>query len=196
MSDKTGFIRSGGSIAWRFFNPGNLRGSDLQCTTIKTKPNGNFAVFPDAETGKQMGILEGAVHPIVKILFTNDDKLLIAKSGDYSNEDFTILAWNVEDYHLISKFHIPGSNDMAIDKDGKRLGLAVYSRFSFIVYDIKEGRIIKELYNAHSESLSSIDFSPDGKKILTAAYDGKFKVWDWENGNVELSVKGLRQRHF
>lgn len=142
----------------------------------------------DAETGKQMGILEGAVHPIVKILFTNDDKLLIAKSGDYSNEDFTILAWNVEDYHLISKFHIPGSNDMAIDKDGKRLGLAVYSRFSFIVYDIKEGRIIKELYNAHSESLSSIDFSPDGKKILTAAYDGKFKVWDWENGNVELSV--------
>ena len=53
LSDKTGFIRSGGSIAWRFFNPGNLRGSDLQCTTIKTKPNGNFAVFPDAETGKQ-----------------------------------------------------------------------------------------------------------------------------------------------
>jgi len=53
LPDNSGFIRSGGSIAWRFFNPGNLRGSDLQCTTIKTSPNGSFAVFPDAKTGEQ-----------------------------------------------------------------------------------------------------------------------------------------------
>lgn len=52
LPDNAGFIRSGGSIAWRLFNPGNLRGSDLQCTTISTKPNGKFAVFPDAETGR------------------------------------------------------------------------------------------------------------------------------------------------
>ncbi len=52
LPDNSGFIRSGGSIAWRFFNPGNLRGSDLQCTTIRTKTNGNFAVFPDAKTGR------------------------------------------------------------------------------------------------------------------------------------------------
>lgn len=53
LPNNSGFIRSGGSIAWRFFNPGNLRGSDLQCTTLRTKPNGNFAVFPNAEAGKQ-----------------------------------------------------------------------------------------------------------------------------------------------
>lgn len=52
LPNNSGFIRSGGSIAWRFLNPGNLRGSDLQCTTIRTKPNGNFAVFTDAETGQ------------------------------------------------------------------------------------------------------------------------------------------------
>ena len=52
LPDKSGFIREGGSIAWRFFNPGNLRGSNLKCTTIQTKPNGTFAVFPNAETGQ------------------------------------------------------------------------------------------------------------------------------------------------
>ena len=52
LPNNSGFIRSGGSIAWRFFNPGNLRGSDLQCTTIRTKGNGNFAVFPNGETGR------------------------------------------------------------------------------------------------------------------------------------------------
>ena len=51
LPDNSGFIRAGGSLAWRFFNPGNLRGSDLQCTKIRTKTNGSFAVFPDAETG-------------------------------------------------------------------------------------------------------------------------------------------------
>lgn len=30
-----------------------MRGSKLQCTSIKTKPNGVFAVFPNAEVGKQ-----------------------------------------------------------------------------------------------------------------------------------------------
>lgn len=52
LPDNSGFIRSGGSIAWRLFNPGNLRGSDLQCTTIRTRTNGSFAVFPNAETGR------------------------------------------------------------------------------------------------------------------------------------------------
>jgi WD40 repeat protein len=149
--------------------------------------NGDIKMW-NAETGKQIGKLEGALKPIQKLSFSHDDKLLIAMSSDYSGENNTVLAWNVEDCSLISIFQVPGSNDMAIDKDGKRIGLAVYSRFSFIVYDIKEGRMIKEMCNAHSESLSSIDFSPDGKKIVTAAFDGKFKVWDWENGEVVLSV--------
>ena len=51
-SDDTGFIRRGGSLAWRFFNPGNLRRSDLQCTRLDTDPSGTFAVFDSYETGR------------------------------------------------------------------------------------------------------------------------------------------------
>lgn len=51
-SDNTGFVRSGGSIAWRFFNPGNLRRSSLQCAQISTKPNGTFAAFASYDTGR------------------------------------------------------------------------------------------------------------------------------------------------
>ena len=48
-----GFIRSGGTLAWRFFNPGAMRRSPLQCSSIKTNPNGVFAVFDSYESGHQ-----------------------------------------------------------------------------------------------------------------------------------------------
>ncbi len=51
--DGTGFIRSGGYLAWRFFNPGNLRRSSLACGRIETKPNGTFAVFDSYERGRR-----------------------------------------------------------------------------------------------------------------------------------------------
>ena len=48
-----GFVRSGGALAWRFFNPGAMRRSPLQCASIKTNPNGVFAVFDSYESGHQ-----------------------------------------------------------------------------------------------------------------------------------------------
>ncbi len=46
-----GFIRKNGTIPWRFFNPGAIRRSDLACAILSTKPNGNFAVFENYDTG-------------------------------------------------------------------------------------------------------------------------------------------------
>jgi hypothetical protein len=50
--DGTGVVRSGGTIAWRFFNPGNLRRSPLACAHINTEPNGKFAAFDSYEKGR------------------------------------------------------------------------------------------------------------------------------------------------
>ena len=51
--DNSGFVRSGGTIPWRFFNPGALRRSSLACTRLNTEPNGAFAVFESYEKGRQ-----------------------------------------------------------------------------------------------------------------------------------------------
>ena len=51
-TDGTGFIRSGGFLAWRFNNPGNLRRSSYQCANLDTDPSGPFAVFDSYETGR------------------------------------------------------------------------------------------------------------------------------------------------
>lgn len=54
--DGTHYLRSGGTICWRFFNPGNIRPSKTSvCDSLKigegiTK-NGSFMIFPDEHTG-------------------------------------------------------------------------------------------------------------------------------------------------
>ncbi|MBS0967814.1 TIGR02594 family protein [Nissabacter archeti] len=56
--DGTRYLRAGGTLSWRFFNPGNIRPSKTSvCNPLKigigqTK-NGSFMIFPNDETGWQ-----------------------------------------------------------------------------------------------------------------------------------------------
>lgn len=51
-ADGKGFVRKGGTIAWRFLNPGCLRDSPYKCAILSTEPNGDFAVFDSQEKGR------------------------------------------------------------------------------------------------------------------------------------------------
>lgn len=138
----------------------------------------------DADTGTQMGILKEAPKHIKRLSFTHDDSLLIAMSNEHYNDN-TLVTWNVEEQVLVYKIQIPYSNDMAIDKENKWIALASL-HFAIVVYDLKNGKMIKKIPKAHSESLSSIDFSPDGKNVVSASPDGKYKIWDWMKSEVIL----------
>ena len=119
-------------------------------------------------------------EPVNRLLFTRDDASLITLSnkGD-------LKFWNVSDGLLTYGTKVDNSNDMAIDRTGQRLAFATLN-FSICIFDIKERVIVKRIVKAHSESLTSIDFNPDGTRILSGAYDGKFKVWDWAKGIAVL----------
>lgn len=136
-----------------------------------------------AETGKQIRVLKGASGWVRRIAFTHDDRLLVAIS--YDN---TLRVWSVEDSHLVSETSVTNSNDMAIDQKDRWIALAGLSEFSIMIYDLKEMKKIKEIRNAHSESLSSIDFSPDGNRVVSGAPDGKIKVWEWKTGKLIFST--------
>jgi hypothetical protein len=124
---------------------------------------------------------------IITSCLTNDGKQLLILCRDTAYENCKIKIWNIEEDCLSHQLAVPSSNDIAIDKEARWFALACLD-FSIIVYDLKELTKIKEIPHAHFESLSSIDFSPDGNKLLSASFDGKFKVWNWMNSEAELMI--------
>lgn len=133
----------------------------------------------DATSMRQMHIVSfQPENHIKRVEFTNDGKCLVGLSADS-----ILLVWDVNDWRLLRKGHVGNSNDMAIDNRDRWVALATLSS-SIEIYDLNALEMVGEIHKAHSESLSSIDFNPDGSLLLSASFDGKIKVWNWRNRKI------------
>jgi len=57
------------------------------------------------------------------------------------------------------------------------------------VWDVASGKAVVT-YTGHSGSVERIAWSPDGKHIASAGYDGTVQVWDAATGKTVLIYKG------
>lgn len=83
----------------------------------------------------------------------------------------------------------------SISKDGKYLVAAPYSTDSVKIYEIKTGKMVRELQGKLACSLYGLTFSPDGKTLLTnwfldeVSQDGnkgfQISLWDFETGTLK-----------
>ena len=86
--------------------------------------------------------------------------------------------WSVNNLRVNSAAFDPTDNQTVVtgDADGK---VKVWSHG-------KSGPALT--IDAHSDSVTSVEFSPDGKQILSASTDGTAKVWNAENGDLVLTL--------
>ena len=57
------------------------------------------------------------------------------------------------------------------------------------VWDAQTGQETLTL-KGHSDFVSSVGFSPDGKRIVSGSGDKTLKVWDAQTGKETLTLKG------
>src|SRR5262249_47207588 len=57
------------------------------------------------------------------------------------------------------------------------------------LWDVQTDKELVSL-KGHTEWVSSVAFSPDGKRLATASSDGTVKLWDAQTGQELLSLKG------
>ncbi|HWQ84246.1 MAG TPA: hypothetical protein VN363_06750, partial [Anaerolineales bacterium] len=141
-----------------------------------------FAVTPDRYaiqvwdmvTSKQIHTLytsfTGAVNCLV---FSPSGETLV--TGHY---DGMIRFWNVENGELIREISTDGVIEaLSFSPQGSVLASgSSYQDFSIRLWDVQSGSLLRTL-EGHTRGVDSLEFSPNGQMLASAAYDGTLRLW-------------------
>jgi WD40 repeat protein len=139
--------------------------------TVRAWNTENFQTNAEIVFKTQEKFTSGALHPEQK-------KFVVA------SENGTVRVFNAENYKLLSTI---------ITKGGKILSVC-WGKNSDIIIGYSSGKVeirhqtdIKELF-AHQSGVTGIDFDPDKNRMITCGYDGKIKIWNYNNTDIEPAV--------
>ncbi len=110
---------------------------------------------------------------ITGISFHSNGKILATACSDGKAE-----LWNIPDgkpQGIALKHKAPVSS-VLFNSDG--LTLATISEQSIFIWDAKNGNLLEKIATIHSDELSCLAFSPDGKKLLCGSRDSTISLWN------------------
>jgi len=127
------------------------------------------------------------------VVFSPDRRSVLTASADG-----TVRLWDMATNSQIRVFGAPGfgalCNDCAaFSPDGCTIATAtqVYEGQTVDevrLWDAATGKEIGVL-RGHEDTITSVDFDPDGGALLTASWDGTARVWDWRKGEQVIVLR-------
>jgi WD40 repeat protein len=178
---------------------------------IITGHKNRTAYIWDVESGKELVRLDGHTHPVVSSSFSPDGKLVVTGSRFYSVRiwdvesgtelyewDKNIYEWDKHDDLIANVPFINNLRDVSLSfsPDGSSLAMARGNKVLMWSINTKK-ELLKIEVDFHR--FKSVNFSPDGKRIITASMDIErncvVQIWDVESGKglqtIEVDAKGL-----
>jgi WD40 repeat protein len=170
--------------------------------TIVTGSQDHQVKVWDAANGAVLHTLRGHGASVFSVGFSPDGKRIISGSGDQ-----TARVWNAASGEELHAFKGHGSQigSVAFSPDGRWIvtggGAARFSpdgRFfdanvendpTAKVWDAGGGREVLTL-EGHTGAVSSVDFSADGRLVVSGSFDGTARVWDVRSGREVQRVSG------
>ena len=141
-----------------------------------------------AKDVRNMTTLRGHTDYIRTLTFSPDGKSLASGSPDH-----TIKIWDTAtgrntvtfDYHAAAGTVFA----LAYSRDGKTLAVGCNRKEAIMLWDVVTGKNTAAL-QGHIEGITSLAFSPDGKTLASASFDGTIKLWKMPAGVNTATLKG------
>ena len=94
-----------------------------------------------------------------------------------------VTIWNWPDLS-VHKVHDlpPESSQVAVHPDGDLIAYSNKQDFSVEIYDLAKDEVVKK-FEDHGDFISSLEFSPNGDKLITACFDETARIYNIKNLN-------------
>ena len=135
----------------------------------------------DVKTGKNIKTWQGNSGAIWGIEFSSDSKQIV--SGGTSG---AVNLWDAETEQAIGQpwqGHSDAVNDVAFSPDSQKVVSCGVNEKFLRLWDVKTGEMIGEPWELPDRAYS-VDFSPDGKLLISGNADFTLTLWDVEAGKM------------
>jgi WD40 repeat protein len=195
------YLVSGGGNTVRIWNAqtGASIGKPLDNVySVAYSPDGKYLVSGGENTVRIWNAQTGA--PVGKPLLDNKNNYSVAYSLDgkyvFSGGGNTVCVWDVKTRMLIGKKLLGNKEEnvfvVAYNPDSKRIIVGSYnysesskdafSIWAVRIWDAQTGVLIGKPLLGHGDLISSLVYSPDGKRIITGSRDKTVRIWDAQTG--------------
>jgi WD40 repeat protein len=146
----------------------------------------------ETATGKQKRLMVNHTSAINQVSFSPQGRYIVSAGEDGQailwewNADDSVTnprALQHEDRPVGSAIFSPGEGEYIVTTSEKHVQGQTFSRIEAgeaWVWSTSTGRNVARLVG-HTGIITSVEFSPDGKYILTASSDNTARVWDWKS---------------
>lgn len=149
----------------------------------------------NAETGAALETYTGHTGPVLSLAYASDRRVV---SG---SADKQALVWDANPVWSWERTIGGSMSPMLIDRvtaldfspDGKLLasGGGDPSRSGELkIWNVSDGTLVREIVDAHSDTVLGIDFSPEGNYLASCAADKFVKVFDVATGTFVKAFEG------
>jgi WD40 repeat protein len=169
------------------FSPDNLQ--------LATAGDDRLAHTWSAETGAALEIYEGHAGQVGALAFADDRRLLSAGADKTAAVWDTLPEWTWVRTLGAGSAHEPVDRVTALDfsPDGKLLAMgggAPSRGGEFKIWNVGDGSLVRDLPDAHSDTLLGVRFSADGKFIASCGADKFIKLFDVPTGTLVRAFEG------